>query len=132
MPTARNIQQAIIDFLGVMSAEETSNITTTSSTDVLATGMSITPPAGTYRVVFSTSVENSNAGGVLFVSIYAGGVQAAASEREIDAPGANESSDATSVAVVTVDGSQAIEGRWRRSAGTALMHGRILILNRVA
>ena len=123
---------ALASLLNAQIAEATGDITTASATDVLATGMSITPVAGTYVVVFSCSLETTNAGGVMFGSIYMGGVQVAASEREIDAPGASESSDMTSIALVTVNGAEAIEGRWRRTAGTATMHERQLLILRVA
>lgn len=130
MPTARIGPTGAIPFSQIV--EETGDITTTSGTDVLATGMSITPVAGTYEVIFGCSVENSNAGGVMFVSIWSAGAQVAASEREVDAPGSNESSAAETIARVTVDGSQAIEGRWRRSAGTAMMHERQMRIQAVS
>lgn len=112
--------------------ENTTDTTTTSATDVLVASMTTTPAAGTYLVWFTGTVENSNAGGIAFMSIYSGGVQVAASEREIDAPGSSESSDFTSMARTTVNGSQAIEGQWRVTLGTETMHERQLVLLRVA
>ncbi len=130
MPTARIGPTGAIPFSQIVEA--TGDITTVSATDVFVTDMSITPVAGVYEVVFSASLENSNAAGIMFVSIYSGGVQQAASEREIDAPGSNESSDVTSIARVTVNGTQAIEARWRRTAGTAMMHERQLRIQAVS
>lgn len=88
-------------------ATATDDITTSSTTDVVATGMTLTPPAGTYLVWFSGSFNNTN--DVTFVSIYSNGVQSQSSEER------NEGGSAlipfNSVAKVTVNGSQAIEGR---------------------
>lgn len=104
-----------------------SNITTTSTTDVLATGMTDTPPAGTYLVMFGGSSYNDSTGSGLYVavSIWAAGAQVADSERQIsDSVSYNQMFQTSTI--VTVDGSQAIEGRWRCSAvgvGTAYMRG---------
>lgn len=123
---------ALATLLNSSITEATSDITTTSATDVVATGTSVTPAAGTYLVWLAGSFESSNASAVMFASIYMAGVQVAASEREIDAPGSNESSDFTCIARVTVNGAQAIDGRWRTTAGTATMHERQVMLLRVA
>lgn len=104
----------------------TGTITTTSATPVLATSMTVTPAAGTYLVFFTGSCYQGTTGAGLWieVSIYAGGSQNGASRLILaDSPNFNQAF--TSVAIVTVNGSQAIEGRWRRTAGagTASMLG---------
>ena len=103
-------------------------ITTTSLTDVLATGMTDTPPAGTYLVFFtnSTYMVTTGSGYYVATSIWAAGAQNAASQLHA-ADSTDYDTPATCVAFVTVNGSQAIEGRWRRSntgCGTAYMVGR--------
>jgi len=93
---------------------QTGLITTTASIEVLAAGMTFTPPAGTYLVHFSGSVNQSNASGNKSVelSIWAGGVKNNASSLlSVAIPPSVDSFDC--LAIVTVDGMQAIEGRWR-------------------
>lgn len=101
-------------------------ITTTSATDTLMTGMTITPAAGVYLVLFSCSLRGANDDASITSSIYSNGTLEAGSERRVVANvsggfsnPATTTMSVTSFAVVTVNGSQAIEGRWRRSAGTA-------------
>ena len=104
----------------------TNNITTTSATNVLMTGMTLTPAAGSYLVLFSASVFDGNDDSTITTSIYAGGTLQSGSETQtepnvsggISNPNSTTMS-ATTFSIVTVNGSLAIEGRWRRSAGTA-------------
>lgn len=111
---------------GVVEAVAVVDTPTASPTDELVDSMSITPPQGSYLVSFTGSVEHSAAGDTE-VSVYAGGVQDAASERRVKDSGAFACS-----ALVTVNGSQAIEGQWRTSAPTATMHERHLVAIPVA
>lgn len=104
----------------------TNTITTTSATDTLMTGMTITPAAGVYLVLFSCSLSGANDDANITSSIYSGGTLEAGSERQVVANvsggfsnPATTTMSVTAFAVTTVNGSQAIEGRWRRSAGTA-------------
>lgn len=112
-------------------AEATADTTTTSTTDVLVAGMTLTPAAGTYKVSFTSSVEVTVAGATTFPSIYVAGVQEASSEREIQRTGflgGLLSQGFACEAIVTVNGSQAIEGRIRTTAGTATIHERTLTI----
>lgn len=113
------------------SAVATADATSVSTTDVLIAGMTLTPAAGTYLALFDSSVVNSGNGATrLFVSLYAGGAQIAHSERTIGISG-GANTTASSQAVITVNGSQAIEARWRAVAGTNTAHQRSLILIRL-
>lgn len=107
--------------------EATGDITTTSTTDVLATGMTTTPAAGTYLVIFSGSVENSNNDAGSTLSIYRGGTVVTASVRT-SVTKSNNSDIFSTNAVVTVNGSQAIEGKWRVGSNTGTMHTRSLMI----
>jgi len=113
-------------------AEATGDTSTTSTADVAVPDMTLTPAAGNYLVWFSSSVEVTDNGEQVFTSIYAGGTKQLASERQI---GFFRSNDArmnfSCMAYVTVNGVQAIEGRWRTSVGTATMHQRTLVLLKV-
>lgn len=120
-------------------ASATASTTTTSGSNVLINGMTLTPVAGTYKVSFSTTLQSNNTDADIFVSLYANGVQAAHSERECSPQfssgglGGNPSLSwpIATQALLTVNGSQAIEARWRRSAGTATALERTLIIVRV-
>lgn len=120
-------------------ATATDDITTSSVTDVVATGMTLTPLAGTYLVWFSGSTQITNDDGAVnatsFVSIYSDGTQIPSSEQKIN-DGATSSVVSlpcfpfNCVAKVIVNGSQTIEGRWRTSDSfnTATMHQRNLTI----
>lgn len=118
-------------FTQVASATATTTITTTSTTDILATSMSITPESGTYLVIFSGSASNSSNNQSIFPSVYVDGVQVAASERRVFRLAANDGAPFACVTQATVNGAQAIEGRWRVSAGTGSMYQRTLVLVKV-
>ena len=94
-------------------------ITTTSTSDVLASGMTSTPAAGTYLCFFTGGGWLSNPGSsnyTVAASIYAGGSQVSGSEIQFsDAQYYN--TPFSCVGVATVNGSQAIEGRWRVNGG---------------
>lgn len=112
-------------------ASATTDDTTTSATYVVIVGMTLTPAAGTYIAIFSSSMVNSGNGATrMFVSIYSDGVQVAYSEREIGIGGGANVPVHTS-AVVTVNGSQAIDVRWRAVAGTNTAHERSLAILRI-
>ena len=114
--------------------DRTATVNTTSTTDVAAgagggTDLSITPVAGTYFVFFSASVNNSAAAQDVFASIYVGGVQNAGSERRSDG---SDIHPIASHAGVVVNGSQAIEVRWRVTGSTGSMYERTLMVLKVA
>ena len=55
--------------LVTLQAENTNSITTTSATDVLMTGMTLTPAPGTYLVWFSTTLTSTSNNADIFVTI---------------------------------------------------------------
>lgn len=122
-------QLGSISVQGLYSSELSfsSNITTTSSTDVVLTGMTVTPPAGTYLVIFSTWLTHSNGNATVTMSLYVGGVQKADSIRVVIPFQGSIGSITQDIPVstqgqVTVNGSQAIAIEWRTSTGTATAH----------
>ena len=103
------------------------------------TGMTITPTAGTYLVLFKSTLFGANDDASITPSIYAGGTLQTGSESPVVANVSGglsnpntTTANATCFAVVVVNGSQAIEGRWRRSAGTASASFRHLKIVRIA
>ncbi len=111
-------------------ASATGDTTTTSSSDVLANSMTLTPGAGDYIVWWSGSVENNSTSDHQYVSIYANGTQVAHSERRMYTEGSipNTSTNMMTHAVVSGLGAgQTIEVKWRTEGGTAVMHERTLV-----
>lgn len=108
----------------------TSNATTTSTSDVLMTGMTVTPMAGTYLVVFTGVIQQNSAGNSATISIYSGGVQDTTSIMDFApfAGGTLTSGSASCCAVThgvyTVNGSQALSVEWHVSAGTGTVFQR--------
>lgn len=116
------------------SATANSLLTTTSTTHILATSMSITPTAGTYAIIWSSSVSNNTDSTSVYIQIFVNGV-AQGSEMEFIRGSIFTGAHAgglTATAIGSVNGSQAIEGRWRVSAGTGQLRGRNLLIIRVA
>jgi hypothetical protein len=108
----------------------TATTTTTSTTDVLVGSMTTTPAAATYLVWFAGSVTHGTNNANIYISIYAGGTQVAASEILLAHKWASngDTDSFMCIARVTVNGSQTIEGRWRTSSGTATMYQRTMTL----
>lgn len=118
-------------------AEATAEITTTSATYVLASSMTLTPASGTYLVWFSGVCRTNSAGNQVRTSIYSGGTLVAASAREYaedggDGAGTPGYATFTCMAKVTVNGSEAIEGKFNRSTGTGYLRERQLTILKVA
>jgi hypothetical protein len=107
--------------------------TTTSAADTQMANMTNTPAAGTYMVIFSGSLEHISNNATINPSIYAGGTKVAASERQW-MRGAAQGGVATPfhcMAIVTVNGAQAIQGMWRTSVATATVYEHQLMYMRV-
>ncbi len=111
----------------------TLDTTTTSASDVLVDSMTITPGAGDYHIWFSGSVESS-ATSYQYVSLYVNGVQLGHTEREIRTESSIPATSfpvAAHARVTGVGAGQAIEVRWRTTAGTATMHERTLVVHKI-
>jgi hypothetical protein len=116
-------------------ATATGTITTTSASDVLMTSMTNTPGAGTYLVMFSTSLSHTSSSGATYVSLYGNGSQVAASERRLtytDLKQIGQIVPLATQAVITVAYGQAIEAKWRTSGSTASAYQRTLTLLKIA
>jgi hypothetical protein len=111
----------------------TDSVTTTSTSDVLLSGMTVTPAAGTYKVMAhasSTLSSNTN----IFFSLYVGGSQVSNSEGQ-RTRASNQTNtqrmDWNFFDDVTVNGTQAIEIRWRVASGTGTAYDRQLSILKV-
>lgn len=134
--TANGVWSATVSFdSAYQEVSATAGAAITSGTDVLVTGMTITPAAGTYAVTFTSTGSYSNSNTTQTISIYAGGVQNANSSRTVGSAtaglGATQDSAITTNGTVTVNGSQAIEIRARRSANTFTINARTMTIIRV-
>ena len=115
----------------------TNTITAGTGADALMSGMTITPVAGTYLILFSCDLNSFSVGAVTNYSIYFEGLQKADSLRKVQpSDGGTLSSGAARCAVaingvVTVNGSQAIEIRWSASNGTNQSAARTMNILRV-
>jgi len=101
--------------------------------------MTLTPQAGVYMVWFSSSFINNSNGEDVFYSIYSGGVQVAPTERRarsfINGVVIGNQPNGTTMCtqgLVSVDGTQPIEVRARRTGGTATIYQRTLTILKVA
>lgn len=126
-----------IDSPFALEVNATANATTTSGTNALLTGMTSTPPIGTYLVIFSAAVNSNSAGATVSLSLFNNGTQKADSVRNISqfdggALSATSASGGVDInGIVTVNGSQAIEIRWSTSGGTATCGPRTMTLLKV-
>lgn len=102
--------------------------TTTSSSTFASLGVSLTPPAGTYLFMLDTAITCAISGvtNVAEIAIALAGTNVAQSVKPcgIEMSGlafasAGTRIPASTMAIITVNGSQAVTGRWRRSVGSA-------------
>lgn len=129
---ADSVQAAIEEACKVNAITTTANATTSSGTDALLTGMTVTPTVGSWYFMFESSILTNNVGSTTTYSFYVGGTQVAATVRSI-APFDGGALSATTArgavalnAVIAVNGSQAVEIRWNTNGGTATCGARSL------
>jgi hypothetical protein len=117
-PSASNVFATMADVGGGLTTFYTEAVTTTTTsviTDTLVSGMTLTPGAGDYIVMFNTymSVDSNNSRQTYF-SIYLNGIQITGSERAQFTTHIDKKEGLTIIlkAVGVLD-AQAIEVRWR-------------------
>ena len=112
----------------------TTSFSTTSTSDVVITGFTLTPVAGTY-LVLSAVLINKTAGivtGSVTNSFYVAGVQVPTTERSHTSAGGNNQPLTINLqAVVALNGAQAIDVRMRVQNSTFAATNRSLILVRL-
>ena len=116
----------LLPYSDLVQADDT--IACSTSSMILATGMTLTPPVGTYLVTFAVGgLTHATLDASISISIYmGGGIASATMLWWRGGLAAAVAGTATALAKVTVNGSQAIEGRWSSSTSTANMRGRSL------
>lgn len=118
----------LLPYSDLVQADDT--IACSTSSFILSTGMTITPPAGTYMVTFAVGgLTHGSLDASISIRIYMDGAVASATMLWWRGGlAAAVAGTATAIAKVTVNGSQAIEGRWSSSTSTANMRGRTLAI----
>lgn len=101
----------------------TAATTTTSAQYVAVSGMSVSPAAGNYLVMFSATGSTSSASAQVYIAIYVGGVLVVGSER-LYRGATSATGSLYTQAKVTVSSGQAIEVRYKTSSGTFTMNAR--------
>lgn len=112
-------------------ASSAAGMSINSTTDVLITTMTITPAAGTYRVTFDCAATATTNNSTLGFAVYAGGTINTNSNKTFQVDPANTIYFFGTSGTVTVDGTQAIEIRGRRSAGTTTVNNRNMYIERI-
>ena len=131
----RTLVVAQIPAVDTSEASATDDPPTTSTTDVLVSGMTLTPGAGDYLIWFSGSLQNTTTNFHQRVSLYVNGAQVAHTQREIFTEGSIPNTSfpiATHAYVTGLGAGQTIDVRWRTEGGTATMHERTLVIQKLA
>jgi len=114
----------------------TADTNTASTTYTQMANMTSTPAAGTYLVTFSASGSNSAGTSDSTYAIHVGAAVVQRSERNIAWGGGNATNDFEtalhSQAIVTVNGAEVIDVRYKVTTGTFTVHERNMILLRLA
>lgn len=105
---------------------QTGTITTISTTPTLATGMSTTPAAGTYLVLWTGWFGNSNNAATTSLQINVGGSIVSGTRRTFRAGVANDRAHFATHCVATLNGAQLVEGMWFVGGNTGSMLDRTL------
>lgn len=118
---------------GILSYNITDStpFSTTSSTDVLITGFTVTPVAGRYAVWYNARTASSNGSAINTWTVYKDGVAVSDSSRNARAGSNNADFTASTQTVFSVNGSQAVDVRVRRTGGTITVYDRTLTLIRL-
>lgn len=114
------------------SVSSSADHSTASTSYELMDSMTRTPVNGTYMVWFNTNVVSSTSNIDTYISIFVGGVQVSDSERFIEENNTTDQSTMSTMALVTVDGSQAIEIRWKVTAGFTTAHAKTMMILKVS
>ena len=101
------------------------NTTTTSNSYIIMLGMTNLPASGTYLVMFSASGTGDTAGSWLDYALFKAGSIVTHTERFNEG---NEITDMHTQAILTFNGSEAIEVRYEIDTGAAVVEARSLIL----
>jgi len=104
---------------------------TTSPTDDLITGFTVTPLSGTYAVWFSADITITQNNRDAECVVYKGGFEVVDTRRRVQGVGSNYKASFQTLGVVTVDGIEAVDIRANISSGSLAVGGRTIVLVRL-
>lgn len=104
---------------------------TTSTTDVLITGASLTPQAGTYAVWFNSTNSNTTNNSVNTITLYKAGSAITDSPRTFQTGSSNMTFLIATQTIINVNGSELVEAYAKTTTGTFTINGRSLLLIRL-
>lgn len=104
---------------------------TASTTDVMITGFTVTPQAGTYAVWYNGASFLTTTPKSHWWSIYKNGTRVADSERSQDTGHSSQNMTDSTMSVVVFDGSETCDVRVRTQNGTLTVNQRTLLLIRL-
>jgi len=118
---------------GIISYNLTSSttFTTTSNTEVVITGFTLTPEAGTYGVWASAAMQSTASGSTLSGAIYKTGVQVADSERTSRVAAANANIVFSTQSIVQFNGTDTCDMRVSTTSATMTVAQRSLLMIRL-
>lgn len=105
--------------------------TTTSTTDVVITGFTLTPQAGTYACWYNAKSFHTTTPKTHWWSFYKNGSKIVESERSQDTAHSSQNMTDTTMAVATFTGSETIDVRIRAQNGSLRIDSRTIILIRL-
>ena len=117
--------------VSAFNVTQTTLFSTTSSSDVLITGFSNTPPSGTYGVWFNSNAVIGSNKRVAQSVIFKDGTAVADTRRTQQGIGSNYRCTLSTLGIIQVNGSQAIDVRVNINAGSLSLKGRSLLLIRL-
>lgn len=106
----------------------TNSINNNLTTPTVITGMTLTPPTGTYKVNFSADVNSDSNNRNHVFGIYLNGVLVGGTTRRANTDAGKHRIVSITSPRLTLNGTDTVDVRWQISAGTQLMSDRILTL----
>lgn len=113
------------------SVGSSTTFSTTSSSDVLITGLSVTPVSGRYGLWFSADIEISQNNRLAQCVTYVGGVAVERTRRQVQGVSSNFQASMQTVAEIEVNGTQTVDMRVNISSGGLDVNPRRLLLIRL-
>lgn len=118
---------------GVNAYNVTSDTTfsTTSSTYVLITGMTITPPSGTYGIWFTADIKIVANNKIAQFAIAKNGTVQTNTQRDVQGVSSNFRSQTTTMGIIQVNGSEALDVRCNISSSSLNVEQRSFLMIRL-
>jgi hypothetical protein len=117
--------------INAFNVTQSTTFSTTSATDTLVTGLSETPPSGTYGVWFSSDITIATNNRIAECVLFKDGLAVTDTRRSQQGLASNFKTALQTLGIISVNGSQAIDVRVNVSGGTLNLLGRSLLLIRL-